>query len=70
MGEFKYDNYGGKARLSIWEPEVSPTQISSASMLVATGTYERFESIRAGWIVSQNLVFFFDFYEIALIKLH
>ncbi|KAL0873504.1 hypothetical protein Bca101_023209 [Brassica carinata] len=55
VGEFKYDNYGGKAKLSIWEPEVSPTQISSASMLVATGTYERFESIRAGWIVYEWL---------------
>ncbi|WZY69306.1 hypothetical protein YC2023_001546 [Brassica napus] len=55
VGEFKYDNYGGKANLSIWEPEVSPTQISSASMLVATGNYEHFESIRAGWIVYQWL---------------
>ncbi|WZZ25449.1 hypothetical protein YC2023_008850 [Brassica napus] len=55
VGEFKYDNYGGKANLSIWEPEVSPTQISSASMLVATGNYEHFQSIRAGWIVYQWL---------------
>ncbi|KAG2239970.1 hypothetical protein Bca52824_091201 [Brassica carinata] len=55
MAEYGHNNYGAKVNLSIWEPKVSPTQFSSASMLIAGGSKEQFQSIRAGWIVYQWL---------------
>ncbi|CAN7014120.1 unnamed protein product [Brassica rapa subsp. trilocularis] len=51
MADYGHKNYGAKVNLSIWEPKVSPTQFSSASMLIAGGSKEQFQSIRAGWIV-------------------
>ncbi|XP_033143981.1 uncharacterized protein LOC103861393 isoform X3 [Brassica rapa] len=55
MADYGHKNYGAKVNLSIWEPKVSPTQFSSASMLIAGGSKEQFQSIRAGWIVYQWL---------------
>ncbi|CAN6879367.1 unnamed protein product [Brassica oleracea] len=55
MAEYGHNNYGAKVNLSIWEPKVSPTQFSSASMLIGGGSKEQFQSIRAGWIVYQWL---------------
>ncbi|CAA7061397.1 unnamed protein product [Microthlaspi erraticum] len=55
VGEYKYYHYGAKGNLNLWEPEVSPTQFSSASMLIAGGSNEQFQAIRAGWIVYQWL---------------
>ncbi|KAJ0263437.1 hypothetical protein HA466_0037930 [Hirschfeldia incana] len=50
MAVYTHTNYGAKVNLSIWEPKVSPTQFSSASMLIAGGPKEQFQSVRAGWI--------------------
>ncbi|CAH2078185.1 unnamed protein product [Thlaspi arvense] len=55
VGEYKYTHYGAKGNLNLWEPEVSPTQFSAASMLIAKGAKEKFQCIRAGWIVYQWL---------------
>ena len=60
MADYGHKNYGAKVNLSIWEPKVSPTQFSSASMLIAGGSKEQFQSIRAGWIVSQKGSWVFD----------
>ncbi|KAF8085875.1 hypothetical protein N665_0643s0004 [Sinapis alba] len=51
MAEYSHKNYGAKVSLNLWEPKVSPTQFSSASMLIARGSKKQFQSIRAGWIV-------------------
>uniref|UniRef100_A0A0D3A5J0 Neprosin PEP catalytic domain-containing protein n=2 Tax=Brassica oleracea var. oleracea TaxID=109376 RepID=A0A0D3A5J0_BRAOL len=55
VAEYRHQVFGAKVNFSIWEPEVSPTQFSSASMLIAQGSTEQFQSIRAGWIVYQWL---------------
>ncbi|CAN6986991.1 unnamed protein product [Brassica rapa subsp. trilocularis] len=55
VAEYRHQVFGAKVNFSIWEPEVSPTQFSSASMLIAQGSKEQFQSIRAGWIVYQWL---------------
>ncbi|EOA16770.1 hypothetical protein CARUB_v10004983mg, partial [Capsella rubella] len=53
--QYKKLHYGAKGNLNIWEPEVSPNQFSLASILIATGSKEQFQGIRAGWIVYQWL---------------
>ena len=68
MAEYRHQVFGAKVNFSIWEPEVSPTQFSSASMLIAQGSKEQFQSVRAGWIVSLDLLYYFA--DIALINLH
>ncbi|KFK28897.1 hypothetical protein AALP_AA7G062300, partial [Arabis alpina] len=55
VGEFRDVHYGAKGNLNIWEPDVSPTQFSLASILIAGGSNEKFQGIRAGWIVYQWL---------------
>ncbi|XP_024004630.1 uncharacterized protein LOC18030932 [Eutrema salsugineum] len=55
VGEYRYYHYGTKANLNIWEPQVSPTQFSLASIVVARGYKEQFQGIRAGWIVYEWL---------------
>lgn len=65
MAQYKKFHYGAKGNLNIWEPKVSPNQFSLASIVVATGSNELFQGIRAGWIVSQDLVF-----SLALSELH
>jgi len=56
LAQYKYSHYGARGNLNLWEPEVSPTQFSLASMLISSGLNEQFQGIRAGWIVSQDLV--------------
>ncbi|KAL9287846.1 putative neprosin [Arabidopsis thaliana] len=48
--QYKYSHYGARGNLNLWEPEVSPTQFSLASMLISSGLNEQFQGIRAGWI--------------------
>ncbi|KAJ0239591.1 hypothetical protein HA466_0232030 [Hirschfeldia incana] len=50
VAEYRHSVFGANVNLSMWEPEVSPTQFSSSSMLIAQGSKAQFQSIRAGWI--------------------
>ncbi|CAN8325670.1 unnamed protein product [Cochlearia groenlandica] len=55
MGTYNNKNYGAKGNLNVWEPQVSPNQVSSGTMLIARGNKEQFQSVRVGWIVYQWL---------------
>jgi len=64
VAQYKKFHYGAKGNLNIWEPEVSPNQFSLASITISAGSNEQFQGIRAGWIVSHNLVFSLAFSEL------
>ncbi|KAF5478252.1 hypothetical protein F2P56_004828 [Juglans regia] len=52
---FESQNYGGKARINVWNPAVTADQFSLARMCIVNGHAEETNSIQAGWGVNQFL---------------
>ncbi|XP_024004632.1 uncharacterized protein LOC18030931 isoform X2 [Eutrema salsugineum] len=50
FGDYQYKNYGAKGNINVWDPPVLHGQFSLASISVARGSWEKLQSISAGWI--------------------
>ncbi|XWS49954.1 hypothetical protein CRYUN_Cryun12cG0046900 [Craigia yunnanensis] len=53
--EYTKHNFGSKATMNVWNPSVSPNQLSIASIWIANGPLETNNFIQAGWGVQPSL---------------